>query len=473
MGAVAFHTVNLRTHATKQHGEADFVVLWDGVLVVLEVKGGGVGKEDGHWYTTTRSGKKESLKEPPMDQARGAMYALRDVLKAEGAGYFEHEAVVITPDVAAPPASVEWEPTHWWDISQMSVAAMTQALEKVVAARPRKTFTMPQDKVRDLLFGSFSRLPAFDVGRGLVLEEQERATREQSQFLSTLAGNDRILTEGGAGTGKSLLLAEAARQEADQGRTALITFRSPALAGFFAPLLEGRGVTVNPISRIVPGRERYDVLLVDEAQDLMNDQDLAVLDQVLHGGLVSGRWRFSLDHNNQTHLGGAFSTDAYQRVKTSAPVLMRLSKNLRNTLAMVSFVQGYLGADVGNPGIVHGDQISWHPVEGPADADAAQHVAQQLVAQGADAEKVWIVSVSCDLPPRRTEQGFNLTSPRHAKGLETEHVVLCDLPEQFDSVAIASFYVAATRARLTLHILLTDADTPRLQDLVRKQVLSR
>ena len=42
------------------------------------------------------------------------------------------------------------------------------------------------------------------------------------------SGPVRVL--GGAGTGKSLALAEGAKQEADQGQSVLITFRSPGLA---------------------------------------------------------------------------------------------------------------------------------------------------------------------------------------------------------------------------------------------------
>ena len=36
-----------------------------------------------------------------MEQARSASYALRDILTEEGVGWFAHEAIVMTPDIAA------------------------------------------------------------------------------------------------------------------------------------------------------------------------------------------------------------------------------------------------------------------------------------------------------------------------------------------------------------------------------------
>lgn len=54
--AVAFYSVGLRSHRYKQQAEVDFVILWRGTVVVVEVKGGGVRKHDGNWYSVDRRG---------------------------------------------------------------------------------------------------------------------------------------------------------------------------------------------------------------------------------------------------------------------------------------------------------------------------------------------------------------------------------------------------------------------------------
>ena len=97
--AVAFHSVKLRSHAYKQQAEADFVLLWRGVVIVVEVKGGGVRKHEGVWYSVDRRGDWHRLPDSPMEQARTAAFALRDILQEEGVGWFPHEAVVVTPDI--------------------------------------------------------------------------------------------------------------------------------------------------------------------------------------------------------------------------------------------------------------------------------------------------------------------------------------------------------------------------------------
>src|SRR5690606_31212743 len=66
LGGVAFYSVKLRSHAYKQMAEADFVILWKGVVIVVEVKGGGVKKFEGAWYSVDRNGDSHRLASSPM-----------------------------------------------------------------------------------------------------------------------------------------------------------------------------------------------------------------------------------------------------------------------------------------------------------------------------------------------------------------------------------------------------------------------
>ncbi len=111
--AVAFHSVKLRSHAYKQQAEADFVILWKGVVILVEVKGGGIRKYEGSWYSIDRRDDWHRLSSSPMEQAQSAMFALRDILVEKGLGWFAHEAIVVTPDIDAPPPAIEWSSSHW------------------------------------------------------------------------------------------------------------------------------------------------------------------------------------------------------------------------------------------------------------------------------------------------------------------------------------------------------------------------
>lgn len=467
--AVAFHSVKLRTAPGKQMAEADFVILWKGVAIIAEVKGGGVKKFEGAWYTIDRNGDNHKLKSSPIDQARDAMFALRDILKEDGLGWFPSEAIAVTPDIDHPPTDVAWKATHWLAKESMTANALSSALDVVARSAPDAPRGAPAariDELREHLFGEFSRLAVIDAQRGAVIDEQNTATAEQTRVLAGLAKNQRILVLGGAGTGKSVVLAEAAKQEAAAGRSVLVTFRSPGLRTFFEPRLAGRAIEVREFDSIDP-TSRFDVLLVDEAQDLMCADAMDVFDGVLAGGRERGRWRMFLDQNNQAHIDGCFDVDVFEIVRTEG-IEYDLSKNVRNTRAIVHMVQEYLGADVGDPGIVNGERIQWETVpEGESRAQAIR-IAKSFKKDGVKAADVWVIPAFGAESLDEVVGGIRILGPRVAKGLEAEHVVVCELPMEYSASALAALYVAVTRARVTLHVVYSDADRRRLQTLVNR-----
>ncbi|MET4899875.1 NERD domain-containing protein [Paenarthrobacter sp. CC6] len=471
--AAAFFSVDLRSHAYKQQAEADFVILWRGVVIVVEVKGGGVRKHDGSWYSVDRHGDWNKLTTSPMEQARSAAYALRDILSQQGIGWFAHEAIVVTPDVDSPPDAVGWLPTHWLGRDQMTVAELTAALDAVAACARTGPSGQKLARLNDLrvsLFGEFTRLPVIDAQRGAVIDEQNRATAGQARVLAALARNDRVLVYGGAGTGKSLVLVEAAKIEAQQGRSVLVTFRSPALSRYFQPYLNSHPVDVLAFAELREA-DRYDVVLVDEAQDMMTAAAMDQIDAVISGGRANGRWRMFLDPNNQAHVDGAYDEDVATLVAEEA-VSVDLDLNVRNTRAIVHVVQEYLGADVGDPGIVNGEKVFWHTTNGRATVLDGISIAEHLVADGLHRKDIWIIDPSSSQPPEHGAGGFFVTSPRYAKGLEAEHVVVCGLPDAFDDAGMAAYYVAVTRARVSLHIVVSKEERRRLQKLVQQRMVT-
>lgn len=466
--AVAFYSVGLRSHAYKQQAEADFVIFWRGTVVVVEVKGGGVRKHDGSWYSIDRRGDWHKLGTSPMEQARSAAYALRDILKEQGLGWYPYEAVVVTPDIDAPPGSVDWKPTHWLARDAMTAAGLNAALDAIVADARRASYgekVARMDDLRTRLFGEFTRMPVVDAQRGAVIEAQNRATAGQARVLAALARNQRVLVYGGAGTGKSLVLVEAAKQEEEQGRSVLVTFRSPSLSQYFEPHLGDRAVDVIPFADL-EGSGPYDVVLVDEAQDMMTADAMDRLDAVLSEGRAAGRWRMFLDPNNQAHVDGDYDPDVAGLI-TDEAITVDLSLNVRNTRAIVHVVQEYLGADVGDPGIVHGERVEWHKTDAVVTISDGVKIAADLVADGARRSNVWVIDPRSVAAPTIVS-GFTVTSPRFAKGLEAEHVVVCGLPEALDASGTAAFYVAVTRARVSLHVVISKDDRRRLQQFVRQ-----
>lgn len=468
--AVAFYSVKLRSHAYKQVAEADFVVLWKNVVITIEVKGGGVKKFEGIWYTTDRHGDSHRLGSSPMEQARSAMFALRDILREDGVGWFAGDAIVVTPDIDAPPPSTEWKPSHWLAKDSMNAPNLVAALDAVAKAAPHahpRERVARLDHLRARLFGEFARIPVIDAQRGAVIDEQNTATEGQARVLAGLVRNPRLMVLGGAGTGKSIALAEAAKQEAEAGRSVLITFRSPGLKKFFEDRVAGRSIAVIPFDALALN-VRYDVVLIDEAQDLMSAEAMDVFDQVVTGGREAGRWRMFLDPNNQAQVDGRFDAEVFELVAAEA-IHYDLNMNVRNTKAIVHMVQSYLGADVGDPGIVHGEPIQWRWYDEGDGIEQSLELAKEMKAGGVRASNIWVIPATSDQALDDLRGGVRVLSPRIAKGLEADHVIVCDLPVAFEDADLASFYVAVTRPRVTLHVVARNADKKRLQDLARNR----
>lgn len=300
---LVFHSVPWQAvrHGKQGDGEADFVLAHPnrGVLVV-EVKGGEIELNDGRWTSVSRDGSRHKIRDP-FEQAVDSKYSLRSFLeervpRLEGPPRIGH--AVAFPDVEvdidlAPNAPREiiadWADLRrgagWvngvarhWDRPTRFDDQQFSALRKSIA---------PTRSVR--------RLPRQRVAEAV--DQLVELTEQQVRGMSFLRRQRRTLVAGGAGTGKTMLAAERARQLASDGlRVLFVCFNAPlgqllasqAPAGVVAGHIHG-------IARDVVGRandlpktrgakffdelverlpyavaeldEHFDAVVVDEGQD--------------------------------------------------------------------------------------------------------------------------------------------------------------------------------------------------------------
>lgn len=76
----AYHSLNCSDHEYKHWAEIDFALVGPEAIIVLEVKGGRVRRKAGVWEYTDRNDRVHRSTEGPFNQARSAMYALRNLL---------------------------------------------------------------------------------------------------------------------------------------------------------------------------------------------------------------------------------------------------------------------------------------------------------------------------------------------------------------------------------------------------------
>lgn len=319
-----------------REGEADFTILSPKLgLFAVEVKGGGV-EVDGiarDWYSTDRYGQRHAIKDP-FRQASKERHALRDkVLGHPNWRQWKGERLVLGHGVLLPDildVSALVGPERPREIMGLGADLIQPEpwLERMARFwRQEGEVGLGAQGVRlvqDILCRSLEVRPALRSQLEQAEQQRIRLTHNQAKILRTIGGRRRAVISGGAGTGKTLIAVEKARQMAQSGlKVLLLCFNRPlaeALATSVSDepnvvaisfhqlcdkrikaadaesgrhLLEeaaqaypGEGAShlfemQMPYAMALAGEvlsERFDALVVDEAQDFSNDHWLAIVD---------------------------------------------------------------------------------------------------------------------------------------------------------------------------------------------------
>jgi molybdopterin-guanine dinucleotide biosynthesis protein len=362
---VGYHSLNCSEHAYKHWAEIDFLIVRPDVILILEIKGGRVQCRDGVWTFIDRFDRPHTSTEGPYQQARSAMYALKDLLADRyrlptiissrvpfgfGVVFTDVDWAIDTPES---PAAITGDrlavsaPSHF-------AAYLNRVAEYWKAKQPGvRRLTAPELRdLRNRLRPDVDVYPPLRQRMGDAVAAMQQLTDEQYERLSTIECNDRAVVTGGAGTGKTFLLVQYARRCVASGLTVQVVVHSEVLAAFLAACLPDRAVAVACVESLrLRESGPADVLLVDEGQDLMTVAALERLSSVVRGGIDNGRWCWFMDANNQANVAGHFDPETHDYLlnglPTGKPIRMVLRRNCRNTREIVRYVQLWTGADIG------------------------------------------------------------------------------------------------------------------------------
>ena len=218
-------------------GEVDFLLATPRCLLVIEVKGGEITREGGTWYRTGRNSPGQAM-DCPLAQARRNMFAVCGTLKNNWRFYHKF---IPTGYVAVLPHTPAWKQGGGLDQWQKLVLfkedcddSLIDKLEETITfwvdlwqARSGRQETLNTAEIKHIVQVC---APTTHVNkprlRQKIEEFQEqvlKVTESQYAILRGLSKNRKAVITGGAGTGKTLLAMEKARQVALQGHWTLFT----------------------------------------------------------------------------------------------------------------------------------------------------------------------------------------------------------------------------------------------------------
>ena len=485
---VAFHSLNLTTHEKKRFGEADFVIVCEYGLYVLEVKGGRISVRDGKWYTVNKHGEEYKLKESPFRQAEGALHAIDHKIK--DSYKFPRLTLPIGFGVVFP--DVEWaQQSSEWDLHTVCDTKNMRNFEGWLKnfflywhskyGNGRKLTKEDIVALRQYLRPNFELVEPLHVKLAHIEEAAVKLTEDQYMYLDIVAANKRVLCSGGAGTGKTFLAAELARRMASEDKNIVLVCKSNWLKRYLETRIQNEFVTISTIDSVKldmrrSGIDIYDILIVDEGQDLFDFDDIEILDAIIEGGLENGEWYIFHDVNNQSGLFIDTKTEILELLESYNPAKIPLVTNCRNSEPILKKVQDSLHVDMGNKGTGMGPKVH-EIVDAENNGDALKEEINNMLKGGVSPSSITILSPlsyedsSISLLPEKMKKNIvklddfsvrsfpiediSFSEIKNFKGLENEVIIVIDLvkPDDIKDDNKVEHYVAMSRARALLSVI--------------------
>lgn len=492
-----------------REGEADFVILHpQRGLLVLEVKGGKPEFAGRRW---SRGGKE--LRDP-FDQARRSRYALLEAIelrtrKRVHRGLFSHGDLVVFPH-ARFTGSLPVNSDPRIIVDALDVPELPAKIEEAFRAWSRSETHLTPGQFTEIVDALMPKLRLLRCAGAEVSAEHHRIvqiTLDQRATLLGLLENDRVLVEGTAGSGKTLLALEFALTLAERGERVLLLCYNRHLAAWLQEQAESdpradrvgtslEVATFHSCARRLAQRakvefepsgtdeqafwdeevplimeqalevlrtrgqaEVFDAVVVDEAQDFAPDWWVTI-ESLSRAGQRGHLYAF-LDMNQSLR-----GTAKLPTVPLSAR--FRLTTNCRNTKAIARSSACLAELEVRLlPGSPSGEAPAIRrAASGPVEAGLVLAEVRQLLQQGIKPQQVALIGPAShakgslarhtevegtplvdDAADWRRGAGVLVTTARAFKGLEADVVIAYGLSGFGPFFTASDLYVAWTRAR--------------------------
>lgn len=397
---IVLHSLAIANHTKQSQGEADFlVVIPEKGTFVLEIKGGGISCDNGVWYSVDRYDEKYIIKNPIIE-ANEAMHSIINYVsqneefcglsRSLSQSLFGFGVVFPNCTFHGCFSSLELAEEQIADYDDCLTSSSMKAYLYKLASFWKKRYenrkSSPDIQMAKTLANLLrpKYIPRISINSIMNAVENQviQLTENQQDTFCTISENKRCLIKGGAGTGKTVIALHFANEKA----------RDDINIGFFCyntQLAEYINENLGPSSQIscdsfteymlttvrengVPieipqnhsernefykhtlptlfmdsfvelEREPFDVIIVDEAQDLMLPQYLEAIDLVLKDGLKGGSWYFFMDVDRQKIYDHGQGISVDELGKDYFFTIATLRDNCRNSVAIIETVDKIFG----------------------------------------------------------------------------------------------------------------------------------
>jgi len=487
----AVHSVNLPEHEYKRWGEADFILVTNAGVTLLEVKGGTVSHSAREWKYQNARGESRTSTEGPARQALSAAIELEKLLSSGTGKKIRCRWGVTFPLCRFKKNLAELPPERLADIITCNDSHQFELWLRNIPFDQHQPADFSLDDngveaIRKIIVPEFSAATSLGLAVRSAQQESIRLTDQQYIILESLEGSPRICINGGAGTGKTELATLCARVEKAAGRSPAIVTSGKSLSSELRKRMAVYNIPV--VSETLPFGT--DTLIVDEGQDYAQPQIMESLFKQLPGGIKDGRWRWFMDPNLQFTETPPDQECLESVAENSVPVT--LNRNVRSTKEIVGSIRTFLGADVGISQIDgYGIKVGFHNVSSePDEILTVERAFADILDDGVQPSDIAILGPAgpsgstCAAMLKRHPDIFRtlsaegrIQSHSHGivcgitsfRGLEARIVLLVDLgllPADLHGEAM--LYIGMSRASASLQLFVSPSFNMYLKNLLNK-----
>jgi hypothetical protein len=385
------------------------------------------------------------------------------------------------------------------------------------------------EELCNYLRGDFERVRTSQE-RLLEFENQVRTyTKEQFRILDSIEINERSVTQGSAGTGKTMIAIESAVRAANEGKKVFLTCYNRIIGewmekllaqykenitvshlhGYLFELLKGfdydktKDTNQDFYTKYLPNllkeffnigiQNKFDKLIIDEGQDLIREEYLELFNSMTLGGLSNGNWEIYGDFERQaiySQLSKVEMFDLLSRYGYYSKHLLRI--NCRNTIQIgeeTSLISGFekppflLEYLVGDPVVYYFYKDLTHQQQ------ILNEQLKKIISEKLPYSELIILSPrkfenSCvksifGIPIKEirsvkeiseNQNYFGFTTAQAFKGMESNFVLIADIEDLSSEVAKSLLYIAMSRARYRLIVLISESKQNQYYEILKNKL---